>query len=156
MVKMLESKTVEVVEDPEPKPKVDKLRPKVVAELVSQQEISPRLMKVVELPIEILVNLPAEPFIDLIPNVAAMRTSFFLRSSDVYNPLQILIQEPISQEIGILVNELDFIRAELTCHVVCILLELPSMDTCFSHKSVSPPPHWLRCDALVFVSRPPS
>jgi len=53
-------------------------------------------MKVIELPIETLVDLPVEPSRDLIPTVAARRTSFFLRSPDVYDPLQILNQEPIS------------------------------------------------------------
>ena len=82
-------------------------------------------MEVVELPIETLVDFLAEPSIDLVPTVADIRTSFFLRSPDEYDPLQILIQEPVSQEIGILVYELDFNGAKLTCHVICILFELP-------------------------------
>jgi len=36
MVKMLESKAVEIVEDSEPESEVDKSGPEVVAELVSQ------------------------------------------------------------------------------------------------------------------------
>jgi len=34
-------------------------------------------MKVVELPIEILIDILAEPSMDLVPTMAAMRTSFF-------------------------------------------------------------------------------
>jgi len=91
-------------------------------------------MKVVELPIETLVDLPAEPSMDLVPTVAAMRTSFFLRLPGLYDPLQILIQEPVSQEIGILVYGLNFCGAKLTCHAACIMLELPSTAT-FCHRS---------------------
>ena len=92
---MLKSKVVEVVKEPEPK--VDQPVPKKFAELVSQQkEIFLRPMKVIELPIETLVDLPVEPSRDLIPTVAARRTSFFLRSPDVYDTVQILNQEPIS------------------------------------------------------------
>jgi len=136
-----------VIEEPEPK---------VVAEwLPLQEEISPRPTKVVKLPIETLVDLPAESSMDLIPTVIATRTSFFLRSPDVYDPLQIFIQEPVSQEIGILVYGLDFGGAMLTYYVACILLELPSMTTCLSRKPVPPPPLWLRCDELVILPRPP-
>ena len=54
-------------------------------------EISLRPMKVIELPIEILVNLLIVSFMDLAPTVAVMWISFFLRSLGLYNPLQILI-----------------------------------------------------------------
>ena len=35
----------------------------------------------------------------LVPPLAVMKVSSFLRSSDVYDPLQICLQEPGSQEI---------------------------------------------------------
>jgi len=72
MVKMLESKSVEIDED-------SKSEPKVVAELVSlQKEISSQPTEVVELPIEIIVDLPAEPTMELIPPLAGMRPRFSL------------------------------------------------------------------------------
>ena len=106
MIKMLESRAIKAVDNPEPEPEVDdnpKPEPEVddkpepkpeVAESVSQQEkISPQLMKVEELTVETLVDLPAEPTLKLVPLLAAMRVSFFLRSPDVYDPLQICLQE---------------------------------------------------------------
>ena len=55
MVTMLEYKAVEVVEDSE-------LGPEVVAESVSlQEELSSRPTKVIELPIETLVDLQQSP-----------------------------------------------------------------------------------------------
>ena len=94
MVKMLASKTVEVVEDPQPEPEVDDKRgPEVVAELVSlQEQIFSRSTEVVELPIE-TVDIPAEPIMELAPFLAVMRASIFLRSTAVHNPLQIFLQE---------------------------------------------------------------
>ena len=130
MMKMLESKAIEVVEDSEPELEVnDKAEPglglEVVAKLVSlQEEIFSQPTKVIKLPIETLVDLPIELSMNLVPTVLSMRTLFFLRSLDVYDPLQILIQEPLSQEIHKLVYKLDFNGAELTCHAACILLEL--------------------------------
>ena len=56
-------------------------------------------MKVEELPVETLVYLSAEPTLKLVPFLAAMRVSFFLRSPDVYDPLQICLLELGLQEI---------------------------------------------------------
>jgi len=96
MVKMLESKVVDVVEDAEPEPKVDdkpESGPKV-AELVSQQEeVSLRPMKVVKLPIETLVDLLVGSTMELVPSLTAMSASFFLRSPDVCDSLQIFLQK---------------------------------------------------------------
>ena len=85
---MLENKAVEFVEDPKLELKIDdKPGPEVIAKLVSQQEvISPRPMKAVDLPIETLIDLSAEPSMDLGPTMAAMKSTFFLRSPDVYDP----------------------------------------------------------------------
>jgi len=92
-MKMLESKTIEVVEDPEPEPEVDDKSepgPEVVDELMSlQEEISSQSTKVVELHIEILVDLSAESTMELVSLLAAMRASIFLTSLVVYDPLQI-------------------------------------------------------------------
>ena len=105
MVKILKNKVVEVVEDPKPEPEVDKpeLGPEIVAELVSlQEEISSRPMKVVELYVKTLVDLPTKPTMKLVPSLAAMRASLLLRSPDLYDPLQIFLQETSSQEISAL------------------------------------------------------
>jgi len=67
---------------------------------------------------------------ELVPLLATMRVSAFLRSPNVYDPMQIFLQDPVSQEIGSLVCELDFSGAELICHDACILLELPSTAIC--------------------------
>ena len=56
-------------------------------------------MKVEELPVETLVDLPAELTLELVPPLTVMRVSFFLKSPDVYDPLQICLQKPGSQEI---------------------------------------------------------
>ena len=85
MMKMLESK------DSKPEPEVeDKLW--LVAELVSLlEEISSRPTEVVELFIETLVDLSAEPIMELVPSLTLIRASIFLKLPDVYDPLQILL-----------------------------------------------------------------
>jgi len=52
-------------------------------------------------------------------------TVISLRSSDVYDPLQIFLRETGSPEIGVLVCELIFSEAELPSYAACILFELP-------------------------------
>jgi len=56
-------------------------------------------MKVEELPVETVIDLLAEPTLELVPPLAGMRVSFFLRSPDAYDSLQICLQELSSQEI---------------------------------------------------------
>ena len=107
------------------------------------------------MPIKTHVDFLAEPTLELVPFLVVMRALSFLRSPDVYNSLQIFLQEPVSQEIGTLIYGLDFNGAELTCHVACILLELPSTATCLSRNLALPPPPWSQCDAIVLLSRPP-
>jgi len=90
MVKILESKTIEVVEDLKSVPKVDKPKQgQKVIELSLQEEIFSRSTKVEKLPNETFVDLPTEPTLELISPLADLRVSFFLRSPDVYDPLQI-------------------------------------------------------------------
>ena len=92
--------------DPEPSALVE---PEVVAELTPLQEkVSSRPTKVEELHVETLVDLPVEPTLEIVPPLAAMRASFFLRSPDVYNPLQIFLHKTGSQEIDALVCELVY------------------------------------------------
>ena len=102
MVKILESNAVEAVENSKSEPKVgDKPQlepgPKIVAELMSPQEdIFFRPIEVKEFTVETLVNLPAEPTLELVSPLTAMKVSFFLRSSDVYDPLQSFLHETVS------------------------------------------------------------
>jgi len=105
MVKMLESRAgaVKAVDNPESEPEVDdnptpepevddKIELEVVAESVSQhEEIFPQHMKVEELPVETFVDLSVEPTLKLLPPLTAMSISFFLRSPNVYDPLQICL-----------------------------------------------------------------
>jgi len=109
-------------------------------------EISLRPMKVIELPIEILVNLLIVSFMDLAPTVAVMRISFFLEITWTVQSLADSYLGASSQEINILVYRLDSSGVELTCRAACIMLELPSMATCFSWKPVPPPPSWVSHD----------
>jgi len=80
MLKMLESKTVEAVNNLKSEPEVDdnpEPEPKVITESVAQQEeISPQPMKVEELHVETLVYLPAEPTLELVPPLAGMGYHF--------------------------------------------------------------------------------
>ena len=83
MIKILESNATEVVKDLKPELEIDdKLEPgpepEVIAELVPlQEEIFFRSTEVEKLPNETLVDLPAEPTLELVPHLADMRISFF-------------------------------------------------------------------------------
>ena len=79
-----------------------------------QENIFSQSTEVKELPIETLVDLLTELTTELVPSLAAMRASLSLRSSDEYDPLQIFLQETISQEIDTLICELDFSGVDLT------------------------------------------
>ena len=59
----------------------------------------PTTRKVEEVAIETLVDLPTEPTLELVPPLVGMMVSYFLRLSDVYDPLQIYLQESGSQKI---------------------------------------------------------
>jgi len=89
MVKILESKAVDVVEDPEPESEVDdKLEPEPeVTELSLQEEIFLRLTEAVEILIETLVDLPVEHIMEPMPSLIVMGTSLSWRSPDEYDPL---------------------------------------------------------------------
>ena len=130
--------------------------PEVVVELLSlQEEVSPRLTEVAELPFETLIDLPTKLTMELPTSLAGMRALVFLRSPEVYDPLQIFLKELVLQKIDTLICWLDVSGAELICHASCILLELSSMATCLSRKPAPPSPPWSRCDALVMLPRLP-
>jgi len=93
--KILESKAVKIIEDPKSEPEFDdEPGSEIIARLVSmKEEIFSRSTYVGELPIETLVDLLAEPSLELIPSLTVMMASLFLRLPDEYDPLQILLQE---------------------------------------------------------------
>ena len=94
-------------------------------------------MEVVELPIETIVDLPVEPTLELVPSLTVMMASLFLRSPDVYDILQIFLQETGSQEISALVCGSVFRRAELTLSRCIYLTRAPINDHLFVTKASS-------------------
>jgi len=84
--------------------------------------------------------------------------SFFLRSPDAYDLLQICLQELGSLEIKPLMvqNAVSsvFIMDDVPQSVIGTLIELSSfIDP--TQRPVSPLSLWFQCDALVLLSRPP-
>ena len=158
MIKMLESRAIKAIDNPESEPEIDdnseskskvydksEPRPEVIAESVSQQEkISLQPIKVEELSVKTLVDLPAEPTLDLIPPLTVMRVSFFLRSSDVYDPLQICLQEPGSQKIRPIMvqSAVDsvFIVDDVPQSAISVLSKLSSFIDPTRRPVSSPPP----------------
>ena len=88
---------------------------------------------------------------ELVPSLTAIP----LRLPDVYDPLQIFLQETGPQEIGALVCGLVFSGAELHCYVARILFELPSTATGLPRKPVPPALPWFNHDASVLILRSP-
>ena len=97
--------------------------------------------------IETLVDHLTEPTIELVSSLIVVS----LRSPDVYDPLQIFLQETVSQEIGILVCELVFSGTELHCYVARIWFELPSTSVRLSQQPVAPPPPCFSHDVSVLI-----
>ena len=82
-----------VIDDSKPESEVEEPGPEVVAELAPlQEEVSSWSTEVEELPNEILIDLPPEPTMELVPSLAVMKTSLLLRPLDEYDPLQICLQ----------------------------------------------------------------
>ena len=133
--------------DPEP-PALDE--PNIIDEpdsvVIDEAELE---SEVKEHLIETLVNLPMEPTME------SSLTTISLRSPDVYDSLQIFLQEIGSLEIGVLVCELIFSGAELPSYVACILFGRPPISADLLRKPISPPPPLFSQDASVLVPRPP-
>ena len=115
-------------------------------------------MQVEKFHVKTLVDLPAEPTLELVPPLAGMMVSYFLRSPDAYDPLQICLQEPGSQEIMPLmlqsvVGSILIIDDVPQC-AIGALIKLSSFIV-LTRRPVPPPPPWSQCDALVLLSRPP-
>jgi len=96
---------------------------------------------------------------ELVPSLIVMRTSLSSRSPGEYDPLQICLQETDSQDIRVLMVQSAigsvFIMDDVPLSAIGALIELSSFTADPSQRPVSPPPPWLRCDALVLLSRPP-
>ena len=102
---MLESKVVEVTEDPKSEQKINdkpKSRPEAVDELAPQQEKFPSWYTEVDELCNKTSDLPPEPTMKIVPSLVAMKTSLLLRPPDEYDPLQICLQEIGLQDIMLL------------------------------------------------------
>ena len=108
-----------------------------------QEEVSPQLMKVEGLPVKTLVDLLAEPTLKLVPLLAAMSVLFFLRSPDVYDLLQICLQESGSQVIRALMVQSAicsvFIMDDVPQSAIGVLIKLTSFIAP-TRRPVPPPP----------------
>jgi len=83
-----------VIDDSKPESEVEEPGPETDVELAPlQEEVSSRSIEVEELSNEILIDLPPLSTMELVPSLADMEALFFLRSPDVYDPLQIFLQE---------------------------------------------------------------
>ena len=96
-------------------------------------------MEVESLPVETLVDLPAEPTLELVPLLAAMRVLFFLRSPEVYDSLQICLQEEIRPLMLQSAVGSVFIMDDVPQSTIGALIKLPSfIDP--TRRAVPPPP----------------
>jgi len=86
--------------------------------------------------IEISADLPAEFAMDLVPSLPAVRVFLPLRSSDLYDLLQIVLEAIGSQEFGFLMVQstigLVFSAEDLPQHIASVLFEVPSTATGWS------------------------
>ena len=147
MRKLLASYAAKVDSDLEPpvliEPNIiDKPESEVVDELVSlQEEFFLPLTETEEL-INTLVELLVEPIMELVPSLIAI----LLRSPDIYDSLQIFLQETGSQKISLLMIQSAicsvFIMDGLHLFVTYDWLSLPSVTTSLSRKPVSLPLPW--------------
>ena len=80
--------------------------------------------------VEILADLPAEFAMDLVPSSPAVRVFLPLRSPNVYDLLQIVLEAIGSQEFGFLMVQSTispvFSAEDLPQHVASVLFEVPS------------------------------
>ena len=122
----------EIVDKAQPEQKiVDKSEPESEPEVVDELDPEP---EVEEYLIEIPVDLLAEPIMKLLQSSPAMRVLLSLRPPDVYNLLQVFLNEAGSQEFGVLVCSSIFSRADLSCSAAFISLELPLNVISLSRK----------------------
>jgi len=116
--------------------------------------------EVEELLIGTLVNLLAESTMELLLSSPVMRIPVSLRSSDLYDPLQIFLQNTESQEIRLfrMRSTVDSVltREDALSSNNCALIELSSYKEDLSRKPVPPPPPWCSHNASERILRPPS
>jgi len=127
---------------------VNESEPKVVDEPDPKPEVEEQL-------IETLVNLPTELTMKLLLSLPAQRVLLSLRPPDVYDLLQIFLNDAVSQKFGVLIYGSIFSGTNLSCFDAYILLELPLIVTGWLRKSVPPPPPWFRHDTSVLIPKSP-
>jgi len=114
--------------------------------------------EVEELPIETLVDLPTELTMGLLSLSPPMIFSLSLRSPDVYDLLQIFLQEAGSQEIKLVMVQsavsLVFIMDDSHMSATCDRFDLLPFTFDLSRKLVPPPPPWVSHDASMLLPRP--
>jgi len=105
--------------------------------------------------VEISADLSAELDMELVPPTPDVRVPVTLRSPDLYDPLQIFLQETMSQEVRLFMVRSIFdsvlIQKNTPLSATCALLKLPSFIADMLLKSIPRPPTWLRHDASVLI-----
>jgi len=120
--------------------------PPILAEPEAVNELEPKSHTVYEPELEVkepliktLVKLSVEPTMELVPSL----TCILLRSPDVYDLLQIFLQETGSQEFSIFMVQstlcLVFIMDDSSLSATCDWLDLSSFIAGLVRKSVSLP-----------------
>ena len=127
---------------PEIKPEVEELEPEVE-----------------ELLIGTLVDLPTETPMESLLFSSVMRIPVSLRSPDLYDLLQIFLQDTESQKIRLfrVRNTIDSLLTQKVTllSATCALIELSSFKADLSRKLVLPPPSWCSHNASERIPRPP-
>jgi len=144
------------VEEPEPEPK-DVKDSESEPEL-KEPEPEVKEPEVEELPIETLIYLLTEPTMRSLSLSPTMIFSLSLRSPDVYDTLQIFLQEAKLQEIKQVMMQSAvssvFIMNDSHLSATCDRIDLPSFTFSLSRKPVPPPPPPCAShDAVVLLSR---
>jgi len=154
---VLEEPGSEVVAELEHEPEQDnavKLEPEPV--VVDEPEPEP---KIEEPLVKNSVDLTAELAMGLMTSTPAMRVPVSQRSPDLYDPLQIFLQETELQEVRLFmvrsIVDSVLILEDVPLSVTCALLELSSFIANQSQKPVPPTPPWFSLDAHLLGPRPP-
>jgi len=135
--------------EPELEPNnADKPEPAVVDEPELELEIGEHV-------VETSADLSAKLVMELVPLMLAVRVTVTLRSPDLYDLLQIFLQEIGSHEIMLFMVrstlESVLIQENVSLFATCTLLELTFFISDLSRKSVSLSPPWLMHDASVLI-----
>jgi len=114
--------------------------------------------KVEEFLIGTLVDLLSESTMELLLSSPTIRIPVSLRSPDLYDPLQIFLQDTESHEIRLfrMRNTVDSVltQEDALSSATCALIELSSFKENLSRKPVPPLPPWYSHSASDRIPRP--